>query len=425
MENKYKGKLSHFIYAICLLPLLVFGIFVIILGTNSFSHAMYQEVELELQSVADTVVTLFDTAYPGDYHLVGDTAYQLYKGDTDLTTNYALVDQIKEKTGIDITLFYLDTRVLTTLTNQQGERIVGTGAPPAIIENVLTTGESHFYTKAIVNGSPYFSYYTPLFHSDGSVVGMLFVGKPCAEVNASVNHSIYPLIAIELIVMLLAVFCTFFYTKKLISSLEKIRVFLSDIAGGRLNAELDTSVRQRNDELGEIGHSALTMQRSLRTLVEQDMLTSLYNRRTGDQKLRQAAEVYRKKGTPFHVCIGDIDFFKKVNDTYGHECGDMVLRQTAELLKRCMNSNGFVARWGGEEFLLVYEGKTLKYAHAHLTAILNAIRALRVTYGDQTVQLTMTFGLTEGTSDDVTQLLLDADNKLYQGKSTGRDRIIL
>lgn len=91
-----------------------------------------------------SATTLLNAAYPGDYRLEGDVAYLLYKGDVDITREYSLFDQFKEDTGLDITLFYQDTRVLTTLYNAQGDRIVGSGAPDVVIRDVLNTGEDHF-----------------------------------------------------------------------------------------------------------------------------------------------------------------------------------------------------------------------------------------------------------------------------------------
>lgn len=425
MKTGGKGKISYALQAINIIPLLFFGIIIMLLGTHWFTQCMYNEVETELSHVACNLSMMFDTIYPGDYELIGESSYQLYKGEYNLTNNYTLIDRVKEDTGLDITLFYQDTRVLTTLTGNNGVRIVGSGAPSVVTKDVLNTGEAHFYTKSIIYNSSYFSFYMPLMNSDGGVIGMLFVGKPTAEVDAAVQKAIYPLIVADIVLVILVSLFTFMYTKRFVSSLLQIHGFLQEVSAGNLSANLDSSVLGRSDELGEIAHSALNMQRSLHTLVEQDALTSLANRRSGDKKLREIVRDSAATGKDFCIAIGDIDFFKKVNDTYGHECGDLVLKNVAYRLRSHMHGSGIASRWGGEEFLLIFEDKNVEESMKILDEIMDDIRTLENEYDGHRIKVTMTFGLTRGNTEDVTALLRSADEKLYEGKTTGRNRIIL
>ena len=283
MENTQKkssGKISYTLQIIGLLPLLALGIAMLFFTSQWFTKTMYQEVERELYDATKSATTLLNAAYPGDYHLEGDVAYLLYKGETDITRDYSLLDQFKEDTGLDITLFYQDTRILTTLYNAQGERIVGSGAPDIVIRDVLNTGENHFYTHTLINGKAYFSYYIPLRNQDGSVVGMLFVGRPSETVSLSIQNYVYPLTWLIIGFVALVSVCIYFYTRRFVAVLLHIHSFLSEVASGNLNATLDHSVTKRSDELGDIGRCALSMQRSLRTMIEQDALTELYNRRS-------------------------------------------------------------------------------------------------------------------------------------------------
>lgn len=268
MNDKNTGKISYTLQAFNIIPLLFLGVVATILASQWFSKTMYDEVEVGLDNIAHNVVSLFEVAYPGDYELKGDTAYRLYKGEHDITEEYALIDHVKADTGVEITLFYQDTRILTTITNSGKTRIVGSGAPEQVIRDVLKTGESHFYTNTLINYVGYFAYYMPIRNSDGTVVGMIFVGKPREQVNQAVQQSIYPLIAADIVIMLVATLVVFLYLQKFSNVLLKIHRFLSDVSTGNLNAQLDSTVLKRNDELGDIGRSALTMQRSLRTIIE-------------------------------------------------------------------------------------------------------------------------------------------------------------
>lgn len=427
MENTQKkssGKISYTLQIIGLLPLLALGIAMLFFTSQWFTKTMYQEVERELYDATKSATTLLNAAYPGDYHLEGDIAYLLYKGETDITRDYSLLDQFKEDTGLDITLFYQDTRILTTLYNAQGERIVGSGAPDIVIRDVLNTGENHFYTHTLINGKAYFSYYIPLRNQDGSVVGMLFVGRPSETVSLSIQNYVYPLTWLIIGFVALVSVCIYFYTRRFVAVLLHIHSFLSEVASGNLNATLDHSVTKRSDELGDIGRCALSMQRSLRTMIEQDALTELYNRRSGDKKLRQVFEESRSSGQSFAIAIGDIDFFKKVNDTYGHECGDAVLKNVSALLKQHMWHRGFAARWGGEEFLLVFENVDLAEAQKQLELLMDKIHELDTLYEGQHVKVNMTFGLICDPDKDIHALLKEADGKLYIGKTNGRNQVV-
>lgn len=419
-----KGKIGQVLQTINIIPLLAFGAVTLLMCYHGFSATMHSEVQQELQYVARNVNTIMDAAYPGDYVLKGEDNFRLYKGSKDITADYNLVDRIKADTDLEITVFYRDTRILTTICNSDGARIVGTGAPDIVISDVLLRGEDKFYNKVLINGSEYFSYYMPLKNSDGAVAGMIFVGKPTKEVDAAVLQSLYPLIITTFLTMALISFFLFCYTRKLVNVLERIREFLAAVATGNLTAELDASVIGRGDEFGDIGRSAVAMQLSLRNLVEQDALTELFNRRSADRRLRQIIQKSESQQTPFCLAIGDIDFFKKVNDTYGHDCGDLVLKNVAAKLREHMRAGGFAARWGGEEFLLVFDRMDMAQAHRVLTRLLEDIRSMESHYEDQIVKVTMTFGLTAGDTTDITELLRIADDKLYKGKADGRNRII-
>ncbi len=430
MNSFNKGKISHILQIINVVPLFIFGIIMILLSSDWFTRTMYAEVEMGLENVANNIITTLDVAYPGDYHLKSETvnsetAYLLYKGDHDLTMDYNLIDRFKKDTDMDVTLFYQDTRILTTLTNSSGTRLIGSGAPEIIIKEVLNTGESHFYNNVFIYGTEYFALYMPLHNSDGSVIGMIFVGKPTEQVNTAIYKTVYPLAIVGLIVVLITAILVFLYTKSFVSVLSKIHYFLTNVSLGNLNTELDTSVLRRNDELGDIGRSALTMQRSLRNMVDQDPLTELFNRRSGDRKLQQIIQKSSKQETPFCVALGDIDYFKNINDTYGHDCGDMILQTIADKLRTHMFDCGFVARWGGEEFLLVFDHTDIEESHLILQKLLDDIRTMECSYDGHTIKVTMTFGLMNGNSTDHKQLIRQADEKLYIGKSTGRNQIIV
>lgn len=425
MPVQHKGKLAMVLQAIIITPLILFSILITILASSLISEALKAEVRESLENTANNVELLFNTAFPGDYYLKGERDLHLFKGDEEITREYALIDAVKESCGMDVTVFYQDTRILTTIYNYSKERIVGTGAPGRIIEDVLKGGEAYFYPETYISGVKYFSYYKPLKNSDGSIVGILFVGKPSDRVNQTIQKSVLPMTLAVIGVMLVIVVGIFLYTRKFASVLDHICSFLNQVSNGNLEAELSAQVTGRNDEFGDIGCAVVSMQGSLRRMVETDALTELFNRRSGERKLRAVMEKAAVSETPYCVSIGDIDFFKKVNDTYGHACGDEVLKTVAGILQEHMRSAGFVARWGGEEFLLVLDRMNLEQAKTCLEETLEHIRGTEILFEEQVVKVTMTFGLIESCGHDYESLLIEADDKLYVGKSGGRNRVVV
>lgn len=154
-----------------------------------------------------------------------------------------------------------------------------------------------------------------------------------------------------------------------------------------------------------------------------DALTGLYNRRKAMQYLEQILTPSNSSFTS--ICICDIDFFKRVNDNYGHDVGDIVLQNLADIMTTTLDKNILAARWGGEEFLLVFSGYNGDEAYARLETLRSNIKALKFKAKEETFSITMTFGLAEyDFNSDIDAIIKEADEKLYMGKENGRDQIV-
>ncbi len=429
MKKSQKGKIYYTMQAISLLPILLLGILILAFGTISFTKSMTQEVFDHLDTSAHLLISLIDSNYPGDYILReqqtdNQTIYSLYKGSQDITGQYYMVDHFKEDTGMDVTLFYKDTRILTTVLNWDNQRIVGTAAPEHIMADVQGNNEVQFYDNALINGQKYFACYHPLANEDGTVVGMLFVGKPVEEVKKRIDGSLNPIIIVGLISLITASIVSYSYAKNFINALHKLKYFFQKTATGNLNVKMDVTILKRNDEFSEIASAALSMQKSLRSMVELDGLTNLLNRRTGEQKLRSTYLSSFDSKMPFTIVMADIDYFKSINDTYGHHNGDIVLQNVASLLKKYTSHKGYSIRWGGEEFMLVFENHTLEETLTCLEQLQAELREFVHTIEETEIYVTMTFGVACDGTLEIEELIELADDKLYEGKSAGRDCII-
>ena len=425
-QEKTKKSLYVKLLQITLIPIFVLTLVITSFSIKSFATALHSEIKQGLMDLSSAIMTLYDQLYPGDYYVVSqNNEIYMMKGEHQINGDFSIIDTIKEKTGADITFFFQDTRVITTLYDPEGKRMIGTRVNAVVVNDVLKTGQPAFYPSVSIGEEKYFAYYSPLINSDGTCIGMLFVSKPVKTVSSNLKRVIIPIIILGIVAMIIAALFTISFSKNLMRAIAKIEEFLGKVAKGDLNEKLDYHLSKREDELGELGRYAVTMQKSLSELVERDALTGLINRRSGEKRLQQARKEKEERNIDFCVAIGDIDFFKKVNDTYGHEWGDMVLTQIARVMKKHMVGKGIVARWGGEEFLFLFNNCMLEEAAALLDETLSEIRDIEIEIDETTkIRVTMTFGICQGSTDGLNLILKEADEKLYSGKNNGRNRIV-
>jgi len=155
-----------------------------------------------------------------------------------------------------------------------------------------------------------------------------------------------------------------------------------------------------------------------------DPLTSLPNRRAMLDEIEQFLK--ENPNGQFSVAIADIDFFKKVNDTYGHNCGDYTLKELATLFMECAADKYKVCRWGGEEFCFFLPGMNIDEAGREMTDLNIAVKKKKLHFDDVTFSITITIGVEENDFQSTMEQILDrADRKLYMGKVGGRDRVVV
>lgn len=425
MSKKSFGKLTYKMLTMTILPLVILGIIIIFFTSRWFHQAMNDEVQTELRSVARAVLNTYDLLYPGDYGRLAADQFILTKGEYILNDANAPLDYIKETTDVDVSIFYWNTRFLTTLRGDNGERLVGTHCNQIVAAEVLDEGSERFYNSVTAGSREYFAYYYPIHNSDGTLIGMIATLKPSAEVQALIRRSIFPILIVLFMVTALIGIITTRFTNGLIDAIHKQQDILRHIAGGELNYSINSELLGREDEFGDMARSTGIMQQSLRDLIEIDYLTGLDNRRSGQNILKKVYELSKESGTEFTIAIADIDHFKRFNDTYGHDCGDLVLREIACELKKGMVGKGYAVRWGGEEFLFIFDSTTYEQSLTAVSSIADSVRACTIEYGGEQLGVTLTIGVVLGDhSYSIDELIKQADDLLYKGKMDGRNRIV-
>jgi response regulator/GGDEF domain protein len=421
ITTKRKSLMGTFNYII-MLPVIFIGIVMAVISYILIKKNVYYEIRSGMENEAYTLANTYDVMYPGYYELVkAENLMALKKGEHYLTNDF--IDNIKENTGLEITIFYNDIRMITTLYSDN-KRITGTKMNSAIKKDVLDNGYSKFYDDVRIEEERFFAYYLPVHNGSENIIGAICILKPANQIHSKFAKQVIPLIAIIIAGVVIITYLNYLYFGKLNKNFKHIRNFLGEVTGGNLKAEMNREALAREDEIGDVAKASVNMQRSLRNLIVKDSLTDLYNRRYCNQNLKNISEQYIKTGEPYTLAIADIDFFKKVNDTYGHIAGDEVLVSVAQIMKKSMAGKGFAARWGGEEFLLVYTGCDMETTLTYLEMLVEAIREMRVEYDDKAIKITISIGVATGNGDSVDKVLCTADDRLYHAKKEGRDRVV-
>jgi two-component system cell cycle response regulator len=191
----------------------------------------------------------------------------------------------------------------------------------------------------------------------------------------------------------------------------------------RLQEELE----QRQDELEERERQLLEANERLRHMSQTDGLTGVDNRRHLEERLDEMFEHAKRLNEPFSVVMCDLDRFKAVNDTYGHQAGDVVLKQFARILRNEVREIDRVGRYGGEEFMMLLPGTVLDAALTFSERVRKQIEGHTFSFDSGSIQRTASFGVSAWPHprvDDTDALVRAADDALYVAKETGRNRVV-
>ena len=157
-----------------------------------------------------------------------------------------------------------------------------------------------------------------------------------------------------------------------------------------------------------------------------DQLTGIYNRRYILKRIEEELAQFSQEACTFSLALADVDFFKKVNDEYGHEVGDKVLLMVAGMLKSSLRKQDVVARWGGEKFLVLLPETTSEQAQQLLEGVREQIAQTGLWDEERNIQVTVTLGIAAMQKGETIDAVMNyADIALYRGKKNGRNCVIV
>lgn len=263
-------KMQSKILLFALGPLIALGVIIVFQSNSRISEVVSGAIKTGLRSTAISVRDTLIYVDDGEYML--DANGNLCKGDFNITENADIINNIKQNTGVDITVFFGEIRYLTSIVDNSGQRVIETKASDVVIEQVLKSKNDYFSGNIDMFGNKYFGYYVPLYSSSGEeVVGMIFAGIPQADAEAQINSILFLLITIIIGIAILSTILLIIIVRRLVQALHKDCDALEQVAQGRLDIELDPKVLKRKDEIGDISRSVQKLKEQLTIIIENIM----------------------------------------------------------------------------------------------------------------------------------------------------------
>ncbi len=260
--NKATFSIKFKLLLITLLPVLALCLIITFIAAKNLRAGMQDEALHGLKGMAYSFEEIYLMVADGEFVLEDDGT--LKKGEYVVTDNYQIVDDIKATSGYDVTLFFGDTRMVTSLSDHKtGERLIGTQASEAVIEAVLKNGEEYSDTNVVINETPYYAYYVPIKQND-EIIGMAFAGLESTEMDTFIENKVKTIIGVAVLALIIMVVLILLFAIQLGSTIAGLERVVTDIQQGNLTTTVHEKAKKRNDELGSIARAleALIMELS-------------------------------------------------------------------------------------------------------------------------------------------------------------------
>lgn len=261
-------KLRAKMMMIGLLPIFLLGIGIYILAADRTANGIYNEAYSGMQAAALAVRDIFEVGHKGAYTL--DDQGDLWKGETlNITQAVSIVDHIKDNTGLDVTIFWGDTRILTSMKDESGQRQIHTKAPEKAVKKVLQDGDYYFDRHVDILGTEYVVCYAPFYqeHTD-TPIGMIFLGKPQVFVSEIIHEIRMQMMVSVIAVLLLTALTVILLVNRIVNALGKSMGLLQQIADGNLTVQVDAALLNRADEVGMLGREILQLRDKFRAIAD-------------------------------------------------------------------------------------------------------------------------------------------------------------
>ena len=250
---------------ICIVPLVVLAIVIILVASNNMKSGLQQQAIQTLQSTVTAVKTAYVNLNDGDFYV--DENGNFMKGDYNITEHMATIDEYTDGLVTDVTLFFGDTRMATSLLDTSGNRIIGTQAVAQVIETVLNKGQEFTSYDTTINNQNYYCYYIPLENPDGSIIGMVFAGQPSEEIDSFIKEKTTNVTTMAILCAVIIAIIVMFISKRIVKILMGMEYLVNELAEGNLTCEMDAKILKRRDEFGHSAQVMAKLQEELREII--------------------------------------------------------------------------------------------------------------------------------------------------------------
>ncbi|MCR5717033.1 MAG: methyl-accepting chemotaxis protein [Lachnospiraceae bacterium] len=252
--KKHDGKLIRKVMVMSVGIAVVIALILTVMGIIKIKGTYLDMAEEELRVAAVQYESQITSTWDGDWAYENE---DLSKGGVSVTEEYLeLMTDLKADTNLEYTIFYGNTRVVTTLKDESGEYLVGTTASDKVVETVYRNGQDYMAENIVISGEKYYGYYVPLANDDGTMVGMVFSGRASADINRAIQDDMMQMLLVVFVAGAFMIGMAINLNRLLSKVMLDIEMYLEELAEGRLNAEIDEKLIGRNDELGGIADSA-------------------------------------------------------------------------------------------------------------------------------------------------------------------------
>ncbi len=279
-------KLKQKILLIALIPLLILGVAITVVSNKKINDAMKVTISDGLRGTATAVRSTFRKMNSEPYTLNENN--ELVKGDFNISQQVDLADDIKEVSDIDVSIYFGDTRYMTSAKDASGQRVLGTLSDTTVKDNVLGQGKEYFTDNVQVSGQQYFGYYIPLFDFEtGETVGMVFAGMQKEIVDSQIRQITMIIVALAVVLMIFCAVLIFMIVGKMSKRLSIGVNALEEVAQGKLNFKFDDDSLRQTDEVGEICRAIKKLEENLSDIIK--------NVISGSKELLEASDNLRNR----------------------------------------------------------------------------------------------------------------------------------
>lgn len=248
-------------------PVVLLGLLSIFFMLTTVRSSMMEEIEEGLKGTAAATLAAYDQN-TGDY--MESSNGDIWKGSYNISRSESLVDRIRDNTGMDVTFFYGDRRIMTSAVDSNGDRILNSPAGDRIVEKVLQNGEEYFSSAVSLDGVMNYGYFMPVYQngSDDEIIGMVFVGTDKENKDAVVNGIIFGIGAAVCVAMILCIGVGLKLATSISHNIKKSISIMGKVAEGDLTVWVDDKMLKRKDEIGDLSRVTVKLKDTLKGILK-------------------------------------------------------------------------------------------------------------------------------------------------------------